>query len=66
MIDSERLGGFGNRQTDRLMNERTDIGDCRVAAATENKLDFQMFLCYELRLGVIFCEILKADYLCSS
>ena len=32
MIDSERLGGFGNR----LTNERTDIGNCRVSFASEN------------------------------
>ena len=32
MIDTERLGVFG----DRLMNDRTDIGNCRVSFASEN------------------------------
>ena len=36
MIDYKLFWGFGNGQTDRLMDERTDIGGCRVAFATEN------------------------------
>ena len=32
MIDFMLFGGFDSEQT----NERTDIGDCRVAFATEN------------------------------
>ena len=36
MIDSERLGILvTDRQTDRLMDKQTQIGDCRVAFATE-------------------------------
>ena len=38
MVDrsnSERLRGFCDRQTDRQMDIRTDICDCRVAFATE-------------------------------
>ena len=36
MIDFKLLGGFGDGQTDRQTNERTDICGCRVAFATEN------------------------------
>ena len=36
MIDFKLFGGFGNGLTDRLTDERTDIGGCRVAFATEN------------------------------
>ena len=39
MIDSERLGGFG----DRLTNKRTDICECRVAFATENDETYGIF-----------------------
>ena len=36
MIDFMLFWGFGDGQTDRQTNERTDIGGCRVAFATEN------------------------------
>ena len=39
MIDFMLFGGFGIRQTDRQTDERTDIGSCRVAFATEKSLD---------------------------
>ena len=37
MIDSDRLGGFGDGQTDRLTNNQLeiDIGSCRVIFETE-------------------------------
>ena len=35
MIDFKLFGGFGNGQTDRQTDGRTDIGGCRVAFATE-------------------------------
>ena len=34
--DFNLLRGFADRQTDKWTNERTDIGDCRVAFVTEN------------------------------
>ena len=35
MIDFMLFGGFGDRQTDQLMDKQTAIGGCRVAFATE-------------------------------
>ena len=37
MIDFKVFWGFALRLTDERTNERTDICDCRVAFATENK-----------------------------
>ena len=39
--DSQMQRGFGDRRTDRQIDEQMDIGDCRVAFTTEkndNKL----------------------------
>ena len=36
MYDFKLFGVFGNRQTDKRTNGRTDIGGCRVPFATEN------------------------------
>ena len=34
--DFKLLRGFADKQTDGQTNKQTDIGDCRVAFATEN------------------------------
>lgn len=45
-LDSERLRGFCNRQTDRWTDRQMDICNSKVAFATEKKKQRKFCLCY--------------------